>query len=76
VEGCCEIQGRFVQRQAPNRGPQIQDIAGHRATCLEALEDLFAQVDRKGFLALTGLAVDGTAATPLQAATAELLEQA
>jgi hypothetical protein len=28
------------------------------------------------FLTLTGLAVDGTTATPLQAATAELLEQA
>ena len=42
--------------------------------CLEALEDLFGQVDRKGFLSLPGLSVHGTAAASLQAATAELLE--
>jgi hypothetical protein len=76
VEGCCQIQGRFVQRQATDCGPQIQDIAAHRATRFETLESLFAQVDRKGFLTLAGLAVHGTTAAPLQAATAELLEQA
>jgi hypothetical protein len=56
-------------------GPEIQDIALGRATRVKALKDLFAQMNRKGFLVLPLRVMHRAAAASLQAPAAELLEK-
>ena len=65
VEGLRQMQGRFVQRQTVNGGPQVQDVALSRTICLKALAHIFAEVNREGALAIGGLAMHGTRAAAL-----------
>src|SRR6266436_5328315 len=48
VEGCRQMDGGFVERQAMDSSPQVQDVAVGGTIGLETLEDVFAQLDRTG----------------------------
>ena len=76
MEGRSQVEGCLVQGQPAKGCPQFQHIAVDGALRLETLEDLFAQMHRKSWLALPGLAMHGATAAPLQTTTAELLEKA
>jgi hypothetical protein len=73
VEECQEFQGGITQFQAFDRGPQVDDVALDGALGIEALEDVFFQVDTEG--ASLALAVHGTGPTPLAAPAAQWGEQ-
>ena len=70
------MQGSLIERQAVQRGPEVQSIPVHGAVGLEALKDVLAEMDREGVLAIGGMAVDGTRSTSLLAAAVQLLEEA
>ena len=46
-----EEQGGLVEGEAVDGGPEVEDVAVGGAVGLEALEDIFAEVDRAGRLA-------------------------
>jgi len=50
VEGFCQIQRRFIQRQAAQGGPQIQHVALGGTVGQEALADVLVQVNPRGLL--------------------------
>src|SRR5580700_4182927 len=76
MEGGGQVQGGVVQRQAMQRGPEVENIAMHGAVCLEALKDVFAEMGGERVLAVGGVAVYGTRPTSLLAAAVQLLEEA
>jgi len=45
LESLGQVQGRFVQRQAMARGPEIQHIPLERTIRLEAPKEVLAQMD-------------------------------
>jgi hypothetical protein len=62
VEGCCQLKGCFVDRQAMIPGPEVQGVALGLAIRLETVKEVFAEVDRHG--AATAISfVEGTATT-------------
>ena len=69
MKGLCQMRGGLVQRQAVDGCPQVQDVALDAAGRVEALEDVLAQVGRKGRLPVVGLTVD-RARSPALLATA------
>ena len=52
VEGFSQMQGCFIERQMVQGSPEVQDVALGGALCLEAVEEILAEVDRQGWLAL------------------------
>jgi hypothetical protein len=76
VEGFRQMQSRFVERQAVDGGPEIQDVTLGRTICLETLANVVTEVNRKGALAIRRLAMHGTGAAALLTAAAEWLEEA
>jgi hypothetical protein len=73
VEERHQLQGGITQLQSFDRGPQVDDVALDGALGIEALEDVFFQVDTEG--ASLALAVHGTGPTPLVAPATQLGEQ-
>ena len=69
------MQGGVVQRQAMDGRPEVQHVALDPAIGVEALEDVLAQMDGEGSLAIRGVAVDGAGTAALLAAAAQLVEQ-
>ena len=69
------MQSGLVERQLVHRRPQVQDVALGAAVGVEALEDVLAEVGRKGRLRVVGLAVERTGSAALQAAAAQVVEQ-
>jgi hypothetical protein len=65
----------LVQRKAVHERPEIEHVSLGRALGVKALKCLLAQVDREGRFRASSLAVDGTWAATLGAATAQALEQ-
>src|SRR5262249_41674590 len=76
LEGPGQVQRGFVQRQAMDRGPEIQHIPFECTIRLEALEDVLAEMDRERSLGGGGLAVYRARATTLPAMATQLREQA
>ena len=54
--------------------PQVEDVALSSTLCMEALEDVLAQVGREGVLPIGGLTVDGAETAALQTTGAEVAE--
>jgi len=75
VEGFRQLQRRLVQRQFVEGCPQVQDVALGAAVRVEALEEVLAQVGRKGRLPVVGLPVERARPAALQATAAALVEQ-
>src|ERR1700675_5019693 len=75
MEGGGEVQGGVVQRQAVQRRPEVEDVALDGTVGLEALEDVLAEVDGEGVLAISGVTVYGARTTSLLAAAVQLVEQ-
>ena len=67
VQGRGQVEGSVVKRQTMHRGPEVQDIAMHRAVRLEALEDILAQMHGEGVRAIGGLAMQWAWPAPLLA---------
>jgi hypothetical protein len=76
MEGGGETQGGVVKRQAMQRGPEVEDVALSSAVGLEALEDVLAEVDGEGVLAIGGVPMDRTGTAALLAAAVQLRERA
>ena len=55
--------------------PQVEDIALGGTVRLEALKNVFAQVDGEGPVGVFGLAVDGTTAATLVSSATQIGEQ-
>jgi hypothetical protein len=70
------MQSCFVQGQLVHRGPQVQGIALGAALGVEALEGVLAQMRRERRLGIIRAAVERTGPAALQAAAAQLVEQA
>jgi hypothetical protein len=45
-EVVAELVGGVHKRQVVQRGPEVQEVAGGSALRVEALEQVFAQIDR------------------------------
>jgi hypothetical protein len=54
------MQSGFVDWQAVDRSPQIENVATGAAVGMKALKDILAQVSREGGLRISGLPVDWT----------------
>src|SRR6516162_11086309 len=67
LERLGQVQGRFVQRQAMDRCPEIQDVSLDGTPRVKALKDVLAQVDREGPLRVPGVAVHRTGTPTLVA---------
>jgi hypothetical protein len=76
MEGGGEVHGGVIQRLAMQRGPEVEYIALGSAVCLEALENILAEVDGERVLAIRGVTVNRTRAPPLLAAAVQRIEQA
>src|SRR5271157_5649380 len=76
LEGLGQVQGRFVQRQAMDRSPEIQHVPLERTIRVEALKNVLAQMDGEGSLRGRGLTMHGAGTTALLATTAQAREQA
>ena len=75
MEGGGQVQGGVVQRQAVERGPEVENISLRSAVGLEALEDVLAEVDGEGVVAIGGVTVYRTWTTSLLATAVQLVEQ-
>ena len=73
VEECHQFEGGSALFQAFECGPEVNNVPFDGALRIEALEEIFFQVDAEG--ASLALAVHGTRPAPLAASTAELVEQ-
>src|SRR4029077_12373164 len=76
MEGFRQVEGGFVERQAMDGGPKVEDIALSAAAGLGRLKDVLAEMRRESGLRAGGRAVDGTRSAALQAAAAQVVEQA
>src|ERR1700687_944340 len=70
VEGCRQMQGGFVERQALHCRPEIENIALGAALGVETLKNMFAEMRREGALGIVWRAVQRARATALLAAAA------
>ena len=75
VQGLGQLEGRFVEGPAGDRGPEIEDGDVGAAVGVEALEDVLAQMGGEGALGIVGRAVDRAGAAPLLATAAQAAEQ-
>src|SRR5258708_5154861 len=57
------------------RGPEVENVALRGAVGLEALEDVLAEVDGEGVVAIGGVTVYRTGTTSLLAAAVQLVKQ-
>ena len=73
VEECHQFEGGSALFQAVEGGPQVDNVPFDGALHIEAVEEIFFQVDAKG--TSLALAVHGTRPTPLASPTTELVEQ-
>jgi hypothetical protein len=52
MEGSGQVQGGLVERQAVQRGPEVESIPMDGAVGLEAVKDVLAEMDREGVLTI------------------------
>ena len=72
------MQGGFVQGQVMDSGPQVQDITLGGTVGLEAVKDVFVQVDAEGSAPLLAVgvgAVRGTGPLALAVAATQTIEK-
>src|SRR5205814_636539 len=72
LEGYGQVAGRLVQREVPERGPEVEHIAVRGTRRVEALEDALAEMDRER--AIPGLSggMKRTGSTTLRTGALEL----
>jgi hypothetical protein len=75
LEGLGQVQGGLVQRQSMDRRPEIQDVPLDGTLRVKALEGVLAQVDREGWLRVTGVTVYRTGTTTLLATATQMRHQ-
>src|SRR5712691_2431063 len=75
LEGLGQVYGRFIQRQAVNSGPKIQNVALDGTVGLEALADVLGQINRKIAGGIFGVCMHRTRAAALVGAAAQDFEE-